>query len=345
MLDASITGSLPKPAWLAKPEMLWAPWQIEDPDALLAAKHDAVRLAIRDQEEAGLDIVTDGEQSRQHFVHGLLETIAGIDFAKKTRIGIRNDRYEADCPTVTGPVRRTRPVHVDEVEFARRHTTRKLKFTLPGPMTIVDTLADAYYNDRPKMAMEFGRILNEEARELEAAGADVVQFDEPAFNVYLEEVGGWGIDALHAAIDGLRCKTAVHICYGYGIKANNDWKQTLGEEWAQYEATFPVLRESNIDQISLEMAGSRVPMRVLGLLEGKEIMVGSIDVASDRVETPEDVAKTIREALTYTTADKVFPCSNCGMVPLPRDLAVSKMRALGAGAAIVRTEVLNGGKA
>ena len=339
MLQTTISGSLPKPSWLAEPGSLWAPWRPSDPDELAAAKRDAVRLALIEQEEAGIDIVTDGEQSRQHFVHGFLEGVGGIDFEHKKRIGIRADRYEADCPTVVGEPRRLGPIHVDEVAFARAHTTHKLKFTLPGPMTIVDTLADEHFHDRPKLAMAFARVLNEEARALEAAGADVIQFDEPAFNVYLDEVKGWGIDSLHAAIDGLTCTTAVHICYGYGITANLDWKGTLGAEWAQYRETFPTLAASRIDQISLECAGSRVPIEVLDLLAGKDLLVGVIDVATDRVETPDEVAAVIRQALEHAPPERIFPCTNCGMVPLSRSVAAAKLKALGAGAEIVRGEL------
>lgn len=202
MLKTTITGSLPKPSWLAQPETLWAPWAAEDPAKLEEAKQDAVRLAIRDQEQAGIDIVTDGEQSRQHFVHGILEKIEGIDFEKKTRIGIRDDRYDADCPTVTSALKRMGSIHGDEVTFARAQTDRALKFTMPGPMTIVDTLADEHYGDRPKMAMAFAEILNEEAKELVAAGVDALQFDEPAFNVYLDAVPTWGVEALNRAVEG-----------------------------------------------------------------------------------------------------------------------------------------------
>ena len=337
MLKTSIVGSLPKPSWLAQPEVLWAPWASDDPARLAEAKHDAVRLAIRDQEEAGLDIVTDGEQSRQHFVHGILERIDGIDFAKKTRIGIRNDRYEADCPTVTGELKRKGPIHRDEVAFARAHTDRPLKFTMPGPMTIVDTLADDFYGDRPAMAMAFADILNEEARELVAAGADVIQFDEPAFNVYLDAVPTWGLGALDRAVAGVDCTTAVHICYGYGIKANLDWKATLGAVWDQYRLTLPAIAESAIDQVSLEFAGARVPIEVIALLEGKkDVLVGAIDVTTHEAESPETVAGVIRAALEHAPAERIFPCTNCGMVPLPRAVAAAKMRALAQGAALVR---------
>lgn len=340
MLQTTIAGSLPKPAWLAKPEMLWAPWTTDDPTALKEAQQDAVRLALRDQEEAGIDIVSDGEQSRQHFVHGILEKIEGIDFENKKRIGIRADRYEADCPVVVSELRRPGPIHRDEVAFARAHTDRPLKFTMPGPMTIVDTLADDHYDDRPAMAMAFADILNTEAREIEAAGADVIQFDEPAFNVYLDEVPGWGVEALNRAVAGLSCKTAVHICYGYGIKANTDWKATLGKIWNQYEKTLPALATSAIDQVSLEFAGGRVPIEVIRLLDGKkDVLLGAVDVTTLEADPVEQVAGVIREALNHTTPERIFPCTNCGMVPLPRSVAQAKLKSLAQGAALVRGEL------
>jgi 5-methyltetrahydropteroyltriglutamate--homocysteine methyltransferase len=338
MLLTTIAGSLPKPSWLAKPEMLWAPWQLSG-DALAEAKRDAVLLALREQEAAGIDIVTDGEQSRQHFVHGFLEQIEGVDFARRVTIGIRADRYKAEVPTVVAPIARKGPIHSEDVRFARSHTRKRLKFTIPGPMTIVDTLADEHYRDRPRLAMEFARLINEEARELAALGVDVLQLDEPAFNVYLDDVKAWGIAALHKAVEGVSCKTAVHICYGYGIKANIEWKRSLGSEWRQYEETFPLLAQSRIDQVSLECANSRVPLSLLGLLKGKDVLVGAIDVASHDIETPEKVAETIRKAMEFVPPDRLYPCTNCGMVPLPRHVARGKLRALAAGATLVRGEL------
>jgi 5-methyltetrahydropteroyltriglutamate--homocysteine methyltransferase len=338
MLLTTIAGSLPKPAWLAEPERLWAPWRLP-PATLAEGQRDAVLAVLKEQEAAGIDIVTDGEQSRQHFVHGFLARLDGIDFARRVTIGIRADRYKAEVPTVTGPLARRAPVHLDEVRWARAHTERRLKFTIPGPMTIVDTLADEHYRDRRRLALEFARIINEEARELVAAGLDVLQLDEPAFNVYMDDVAAWGIEALHRAIEGLTCTTAVHICYGYGIKANIDWKGTLGAEWRQYEQTFPLLARSRIQQVSLECASSRVPLSLLGLLAGKDVLVGCIDVATEKVETPDEVAATIRRALEYVPATRLLPCTNCGMVPLPRAVARAKLHALGAGARLVRREL------
>jgi 5-methyltetrahydropteroyltriglutamate--homocysteine methyltransferase len=338
MLQTTIAGSLPKPSWLATPEMLWAPWLLP-PERLTEGQRDAVLIALKEQEAAGIDVVTDGEQSRQHFVHGFLRHLEGIDFDKRVTIGIRADRYKAEVPTVVGAIRRRAPAHGDEVRWARAHTRRRLKFTLPGPMTIVDTIADEHYRDRRALAFAFAKVINEEARELAALGLDVVQLDEPAFNVYLDDVEAWGIDALHAAIDDVACTRAVHICYGYGIKANIDWKQTLGSEWRQYERTFPLLAKSRIDQVSLECANSRVPVALLKLLEGKDVLAGAIDVASRTVETPEEVAATIRAVLKHVAPERLYPCTNCGMVVLPRDVVRGKLAALAAGAALVRREL------
>jgi 5-methyltetrahydropteroyltriglutamate--homocysteine methyltransferase len=335
MFETTIAGSLPKPAWLAEPNILWPPWRFAGAD-LAAAKRDATLLAIKQQEDAGIDIVTDGEQSRQHFVHGFLEQVEGIDFGRRVEMGIRNNRYKAMVPTVTGPLRLRDRVHATEARLARAHTGRGLKFTLPGPMTIVDTIADTHYGDRVALAMAFAALLNEEARALEADGVDVIQFDEPAFNVYMDAVAGWGITALERAAEGLSCKTAVHICYGYGIQANIDWKGTLGAEWRQYEATFPVLAQSRIDQVSLECRNARAPMRLMRLLAGKDVLVGVIDVATDRVETPEEVATTIEDALEFVPAERLYPCTNCGMAPMRREVAEAKLVALGRGAALAR---------
>ena len=335
MFETSIAGSLPKPDWLAETHKLWPAWRAEGA-ALADAKRDATLLWLKLQEDAGLDIVGDGEQSRQHFVHGFLEQVAGIDFEHKVEQGIRADRYKAMLPQVVGPLSLKGRVHATEARLARAHTTRKLKFTLPGPMTIVDTVADRHYGDRARLAMAFAELLNQEARALQADGVDIIQFDEPAFNVYMADVSAWGIAALERAADGLTCKTAVHICYGYGIKANIDWKGTLGEEWRQYEQIFPALARSRIDQVSLECYHSHVPAELMALLEGKDVMVGVIDVASDEIETPEQVAETIGRALQFVPRHRLFPCTNCGLAPMDRTVAEKKLQALAAGAALAR---------
>src|SRR5512147_508280 len=338
MFDTCIAGSLPKPGWLAETEKLWPQWRSSGPE-LDAAKRDATLLAIKEQEDAGLDIVGDGEQARQHFVHGFVERVEGIDFEHKVKMGIRNNRYDAMVPQVVAPLRLAGRVHAMEARVARAHTKHKLKFTLPGPMTIVDTVADRYYGDKVKLAFAFAELLNQEALALQADGVDIIQFDEPAFNVYMKDAADWGVKALERAAQGLTCTTAVHICYGYGIKANDDWKKTLGSQWRQYESTFPLLARSSIDQVSLECRNSKVPLELIGLLKGKDVMVGAIDVATEKVETPADVARTIRAALKYVAPDKLYPCTNCGMVPLPRAVALGKLKALAAGAALVRAEL------
>jgi 5-methyltetrahydropteroyltriglutamate--homocysteine methyltransferase len=335
LFPTTIAGSLPKPEWLAEPNTLWAPWQSKG-DELARAKRDATMLAVKLQEDAGIDIVTEGEQARQHFVHGFLEKIEGIDFAHKVEMGIRNDRYKAMVPQVVAPLRLKGRVHADEVCVARTHTRRKLKFTLPGPMTIIDTIADKYYGDRVKMAFAFADLLNEEAKALQADGVDVVQFDEPAFNVYMDEVNDWGIRALERAAEGLTCATAVHICYGYGIKANTDWKQTLGSEWRQYEDFFPAIAKSPIQQVAIECRNSRVPLELLGLLKGKIVQAGVIDVANDTIETAEEVAKVIDDVSKFVPKSNIVATTNCGMAPMRRDIAEAKLMALGAGAALAR---------
>ncbi len=337
LFPTTLAGSLPKPRWLAEPEKLWAAWK-PGSDDLADAKRDAVRLVVAMQERAGIDILSDGEQTRRHFVNGYMETLEGIDFANLKTVRIRN-RYDANVPRVVGPVARPAPVHVEDARFLRSLTQRKIKFTLPGPMTMVDTLYDEHYGSREKLAMAFAEILNEEAKGLAAAGVDTVQFDEPAFNVYFDEVRDWGVAALERARQGVTCKTAVHICYGYGIEANIVWKKTLGNEWRQYEQTFPLLAQSSIDQVSLECANSRVPIELIAMLKDKDVLVGCIDVATTRVESPDEVAAVIRAAMKHVPADRIFPCTNCGMVPLAREVAAGKLAALVAGAKLVREEL------
>jgi len=340
LLPTSTAGSLPKPLWLAEPETLWSPWKLHN-DELIQGKKDALRLALLDQTQAGIDIVSDGEQTRQHFVTTFIEHLSGVDFEQRKTVRIR-DRYDASVPVVTGEVKRTRPVFVEDARYLRSQTKQPIKWALPGPMTMVDTLFDDHYKSREKLAWEFAKALNEEALELQATGVDIIQFDEPAFNVFFDEVNDWGIAALERATQGLTCETAVHICYGYGIKANTDWKQTLGSEWRQYEEVFPKLQQSSIDIVSLECINSRVPMELLALIRGKKVMVGAIDVATNEIETPEQVAVVLREALKYVDADKLYPCTNCGMAPLSQQVANGKLQALAAGAEIVRQEILRG---
>jgi len=336
LFPATLAGSLPKPSWLAETNKLWPQWRAQG-EQLAEAKRDATLLWLKLQEDAGLDVVGDGEQSRQHFVHGFLEAVDGIDFEHKVEMGIRADRYKAMVPQVAGPLKLRGRVHATEARLARTHTKKRLKFTLPGPMTIVDTVADRFYGDRVRMAMAFAELLNQEARALQADGVDVIQFDEPAFNVYMKEAADWGVRALERAAEGLTCTTAVHICYGYGIQANIDWKKSLGEEWRQYEQVFPALARSSIKQVSLECIHSHVPPELMRLLEGKDVLVGVIDVASTEIETPEEVADTIGRALQFVPKHRLYACTNCGLAPMPREVAVRKLEALAKGAALARS--------
>ena len=337
LLPTSTVGSLPKPAWLAPPEKLWSPWKLEG-NQLLEGKQDALRISFHEQQLAGIDIISDGEQTRQHFVTTFIEHLSGVDFQNRKTVKIR-DRYDASVPVVEDEVARQKAVFVDDAKFLRKQTNKPIKWALPGPMTMVDTLYDNHYKSREKLAWEFAKILNEEARELQDAGVDIIQFDEPAFNVFFDQVNDWGMAALEKAIEGLNCDTAIHICYGYGIKANTDWKKTLGSEWLQYEEIFPKIQKSTIDTVSLECHNSHVPFNLIELLRGKKVMIGAIDVATNRVETSEEVANTLRKALEFVDVENLYPSTNCGMAPLSRNVARKKLSALSAGAKIIRNEL------
>jgi 5-methyltetrahydropteroyltriglutamate--homocysteine methyltransferase len=340
MLSTTIAGSLPKPSWLAEPGTLFAPWRIQG-EALREAQDDAVRLVLADQERAGLDIVTDGEQRRRHYIWGFLAGLTGIDTEHLGTKLARGGRYtqQTSVARIVGEVTRPVPVLRDAVAFARKQTDRRLKVTLPGPMTTVDSLLDQHYGtDEKTLAMHFAGILNAEARDLVEAGADVIQFDEPCFNIYLEKVQAWGIETLERALDGVSARKAVHVCYGYGVPSVLAWK-SQNREWGHYGVTLPLLARSSVDQVSVECAASGVDVSVLANLAGKDVLVGVIDVGTEEVETPEVVAERIRRALPYVPPERLFPCTDCGLVPRSRGAARGKMQALVAGAAIVRREV------
>ena len=338
MLQTMIVGSLPRPTWLAEPGM-YAQWRLTG-DALAEGQDDSVRLAIADQNEAGLKILTDGEQRRRHYIWGFCEGLDGIDYSRLVKIQTRGNRYGimVDAARVTGPLRRARPTMLGALQFLKQHTNKPVKVTLPGPMTTADTLADEHYGSRRALAMDLARLLNEEACELAENGCDIVQFDEPCFNIYLDEVEEWGISTLERAAQGVSAKTAVHICYGYGVGPVLQWKNR-NTDWSHYSRTLPLLRTSTISQISVECAASGVDPSVLALARGKDLMVGVIDVGTDEVETPETVAGRIRTALQYVTPDQLYPCTDCGMAPRSRGAARGKMKALEDGAALVRSEL------
>ena len=329
-IETTISGSLPKPNWIASTGKLWSPWKLSS-DALELGKLSATQSAVQDQLKAGLSIITDGEQSRQHFVTTFIENLSGVNFKKRKIVRIR-DRYDASVPTVVGPVSRKKPVFIKFAKFLRNLSSKPIKFSLPGPMTMVDTLYDNFYKSREKLAWRFAEVLNEEAKELEKAGVDYIQFDEPAFNVFFDEVRDWGIETLERAAKNLRSKTVVHICYGYGIKANNDWKKTLGSEWRQYEKIFPLLNKSKIDQISLECMNSKVPLDLLSLLKNKKILAGVIDVATNKVETPKKIFELIKKITHFVKPKQLSCCTNCGMITLPPKIAQRKMESMVQGA-------------
>lgn len=333
----TISGSLPKPNWLAEPEKLWSPWLLEG-EELIKGKKEAIKIAVNNQLNSGLSIIGDGEQTRQHFVTTFIEHLSGVDFKNKKTVRIRN-RYDAKVPVVIDNISREKSVFVEDVKYLRSLTNLPIKYTLPGPMTMVDTLYDNYYKSREKLAEKFAEVLNKEAKELVDAGVDYIQFDEPAFNVFFDEVKDWGINILEKAASNLKAKTIVHICYGYGIEANINWKNSLGEEWRQYENVFPLLKKSKIDQVSLECQNSRVPMNLIELLRGKKILVGAIDVASKKVETPEQVADILRQATKYAEPQNILGCTNCGLVTFSQEIANAKMQSLALGAKILNQEL------
>ena len=333
----TISGSLPKPSWLAETEKLWSPWLLQG-EELEKGKKDAIKIAVENQINSGLSIIGDGEQTRQHFVTTFIEHLSGVDFKNKKTVRIRN-RYDASVPVVVGDVNRTKSVFVEDAKYLRSLTDLPIKYTLPGPMTMVDTLYDDYYKSRSRLAEKFSEVLNQEAKELVEAGVDYIQFDEPAFNVFFDEVKDWGVKILEKSANNLKAKTIVHICYGYGIEANIKWKNTLGNEWRQYENVFPLLAKSKIDQISLECQNSKVPLELIELLKGKKILVGAIDVSTKKIETPEQVANILRSACKYAEPKNILGCTNCGLVTLPQEIANAKMNALALGAKILNKEL------
>jgi 5-methyltetrahydropteroyltriglutamate--homocysteine methyltransferase len=345
MLETSIVGSLPKPSWLAQPNVLWAPWRVSG-EELREAQQDAVRLAILDQEEAGLDVVTDGEVTRRHYIWGFLAGLTGIDTEHLAQKRTRGGRYSetTEVARIVGPIEHRTPVFVEGCRLSRALTRRRLKVTLPGPMTIADSVADEYYQaDQKTLAMRFAKILNAEARALVEAGADVIQIDEPCFNVYVDEVQAWGLDALEQCLEGVTATKGVHICYGYGTPLVIAWK-SKNTDWGHYGVTLPLLARSSIDQVSVECAASGVDLAVLRELAGKDVLLGVIDVGTNDVESPDVVAGRIRQGLEHVPPGRLMPCTDCGLVPRSRSAARGKMRALAAGAAIVRAELERAGR-
>jgi 5-methyltetrahydropteroyltriglutamate--homocysteine methyltransferase len=333
---ATIVGSLPKPGWLAAPGELFPPWRL-DGASLEEGKEDAVRVWIAAQEQAGLDCVTDGEQRRRHYIWGFFQGLEGIDTVTLGMRAQRGQRYHKEIAAarlIGGPNYRG-PIFVDALRATLAITDRPVKVTLPGPMTIVDSLVDTIGGrSEQQLAMRFAELLNLEARALSEAGAAVIQFDEPCFNVYVDKVRDWGIAALERAAEGVTAKTGVHICYGYGTPDVKRWK-SANSDWSHYETTLPLLAKSSIGQVSVETAASGVNVAVIEALRGKDVLLGVVDVGNETVETPETVAERLHQALRYTDPDHLYACTDCGMLPLSRHAAEGKLRALSAGAALV----------
>ena len=340
MIRTTITGSLPKPAWLAEPRVLYAPWRF-DGEIRREAHDDAVSLWLAEQELAGLDIVCDGEQRRRHYIWGFLEGLTGVDTQTLGRKASRGQRYvkQTSVARIVDELTWPGPVLVDALAYVKARTSKPVKVTLPGPMTVADSVLDEYgQRSDADVAMAYADIANREARALAAAGADVIQFDEPCFNIYIDEVADWGIEALERAFDGVAATRAVHICYGYGIDIVRAWKER-NTEWPHYFATLPRLAESSVDQVSIEAAAAGVDLACLEPLAGKDVMLGVINVGTDTVETPGEVAERLRRALPYVEPKRLIGCTDCGMVPLPREAARGKLQALAAGARLVNAEL------
>jgi 5-methyltetrahydropteroyltriglutamate--homocysteine methyltransferase len=333
---ATIVGSLPRPAWLGAPGEMFSAWRLEGA-TLDEGKEDAVNLWVSAQARAGLDVVTDGEQRRRHYIWGFFEGIDGIDTINLGRRAQRAQRYHNEISAarlIGGPEWRG-PVFLDALRATLAMTNKPVKVTLPGPMTIVDSLVDTVGGrTEEQLALRFAQLLNQEALLLADAGASVIQFDEPCFNVYVDKVKDWGIAALERAARGVTAKKAVHICYGYGTPDVKRWK-SANTDWSHYEHTLPLLAASSIDQVSIETAASGVDLSVVSALRGKDVLLGVVDTGNETVETADIVAERLHAALRYTDPGHLFACTDCGMMPLSRSAALGKLHALAVGAAQV----------
>jgi 5-methyltetrahydropteroyltriglutamate--homocysteine methyltransferase len=339
-IRATIVGSLPKPGWLAVPGILQAPWKVSAAD-LPEALDDATWLSVESQVAAGLDVVTDGEQRRRHYIWGFLDGIAAVDTANLVMKPTRGQRFKKEAPVarLTGEPEWPGPMQVEALSAVRALTDRPIKVTLPGPMTLVDSLHDEVgRHSTADLAMLFADLLNREARALAEAGAAVVQFDEPCFNIYLDQARDWGVAALARASAGVGTTTGVHICYGYGGSEVTDWK-AANRDWSHYEQSLALVARTDIDQVSIETAAVGVDIGVIELLRGKDVLLGLVNVGDERVETPEEIAGGLRRAIDHVEPHRLFACTDCGLVLRSREAAGAKMRALAAGAAIVNREL------
>ena len=338
LFPTTLVGSYCQPDWLIDRQKLkgqFPPrtrakelWRIPEP-LLKEAQDDATRVAIREQEEAGLDIITDGEIRRESYSNRFATALEGLDLDNYGTI-ITRSGSPVPVPRIVGPIRRTRPVEVEDLKFLRGHTDRKVKITLPGPFTMSQQAEDDHYGSAADVAMDYAKAVKEEMADLFAAGADIVQLDEPWLQAKPDLAEEYGLEALNAALDGAAGTTAVHICFGYAAmtKVRPDGYSFL-----------PQMKQCTCDQISIETAQAELDTSVLEELRGKTVMVGVLDLSSHEVETPEIIAHRIRRALPHIEADKVVVAPDCGLKYLPRDVAFGKMKAMAGGAAIMRAEV------
>ena len=329
ILQTTIAGSLPKPAWLAEPNQLWAPWKL-DGDALAQGKQDAVRLALFDQDHAGIDIVTDGEMRRESYSNRFATALDGIDDDHPAEI-VNRTGNRTPVPRVVGKIRRTRPVELRDMQFLRANTDRLAKITLPGPFTMGQQVKDEFYKDAEAMCMDYAAAVNEEAHALVAAGADVIQLDEPWLRNNPEEAQRYAVKAINRALQGLTVPTVVHLCFGYAAVVT-------GLKPTGY-SFLPQLADTIAQQISIESAQPKIDLGVLKDLAPKKVMLGVIDLSDPEIETPQKVADRIRAGLKHIGPEKLLPAPDCGMKYLPRTTAFGKLKALSEGAAIVRKEL------
>ena len=339
LLPTTLVGSYPQPDWLIDREKLKALvppraratelWRIAPP-WLDEAQDDATLLAIRDQERAGIDMVTDGEIRRESYSNRFACALAGVDAENPAKIPARTPGRFQIVPRVTGPIRRARSVERRDVEFLRANTDQPIRITLPGPFTLTQQVADEYYKDEAALAMDYAAAVNEEIKELFAAGADVVQLDEPFLEARPDKARAFAVQAINRAVAGLSGATALHLCFGYGsmIKTKKSAYSFLEE-----------LASANVQQISVETAQPNLDCTALGKLDGKTIILGVLDLSTETVETPETVAARIRRALPFVPAERLTVAPDCGLKYLSRAAAFGKLKALVAGAALVRKEL------
>ena len=338
LLPTSLVGSYAQPDWLIDRKKLagrFPPrvraqelWRVA-PEHLSQAQDDATLLAIRDQERAGLDIITDGEMRRESYSNRFATALEGVDIDNP---GSALDRsgHPNPVPRVTGKVRRKHPVELRDVQFLRANTDRMIKMTVPGPFTMSQQAQNDFYQDEEEMALDYAAAVNAEIKDLFAAGADIVQIDEPYMQARPEKARKYGVKALNRALDGVSGKTAVHICFGYAA---------IIHVRPQGYSFLPELENSPVQQVSIETAQSKLDCSVLRTLPSKTIILGVLDLSDMNVETPETVAARIRRALPHVPAERIIVAPDCGLKYLPREVAFGKMQAMVEGARIVRGEI------